>query len=50
MAETLAVRIKPSDEVVHKFETIVAMIADIPKEVEENSQAALGDIYAQPGD
>jgi hypothetical protein len=49
VGDTLAVRIKPSDEVAHKFETIVAMIEDVPEET-ESATATFGDLYAQPGD
>jgi hypothetical protein len=48
--DVLAVRIKPSVEVANKFESIVAMLEDMPEEVEQSSRATLGNIYAQPGD
>jgi hypothetical protein len=37
-------------EIPNKFEALVAMIEDLPEVPEENSQATIGDIYAQPGD
>jgi hypothetical protein len=47
VGDSLAARIKPSAEVSGKYESIVAILEDMPEEATENSQATLADLFQE---